>query len=190
MADTGMLEIEFSYYAWATLLVLASFAAWTTNFLALPSNWFIVGFAALFVSGMDTGAAAGGLNWDAVILLGVMAAGGEVAEFVAGAVGASKEGGSRRGVVLALVGTTIGGFLGMFMAIPIPILGPLIGALAGGAAGAFAGAYLGEMWKHGRADQSVRVGTGAAVGRVLGTLAKVLIGLVMVVVLAVRVYSG
>ena len=39
------------------------------------------------------------------------------------------------------------------------------------------------------ADQSVNVGFGAAIGRVLGTVGKVLVGTVMLVILAVRVYS-
>jgi len=72
-----MPEIEYSYYFWAILLVFTAGAAWTTNFIALPGNWFIVGLAALFASTLKTGDAAHGLNWEAVALLAVLAAGGE-----------------------------------------------------------------------------------------------------------------
>ena len=184
-----MPEIEYSFYAWSLMLLIAASIAWSTNFVTLPGNWFIVGLAALFVSSMETGDAATGLNWHAVALLAIIAAGGEVLEFFAGAAGAAKQGGSRRAVALAIVGTIAGSITGAIMGLPIPILGSLVGALAGGAGGAFAGAYLGEMWKHGAADQSVNVGVGAAIGRLLGTVGKLLIGIVMLVVLAVRVYS-
>ncbi len=184
-----MPEIDFSYLGWAVLLLIASGISWTTNFFTLPGNWFIVGLAALFVSAQGSGDAAQGMNWEAVAFLLVLAAGGELIEFLAGAAGAAKQGGSRRAIVLALVGTFAGSIAGAVMGVPIPILGPLLGALLGGAAGAFAGAYLGEMWKHGGADKSVSVGWGAAVGRVLGTLGKLLVGAVMLVVLTVRVFS-
>ena len=184
-----MPEIDFSYYGWAILLLIGSGIAWTTNFFTLPGNWFVVGMAALFVSAQGTGDAAQGMNWQAVAFLLALAASGEAIEFFAGAAGAAKQGGSRRAIFLAVVGTFAGSIAGAVMGVPIPILGPLLGALAGGAGGAFAGAYLGEMWKHGGADKSVSVGWGAAVGRVLGTLGKLLVGAVMIVVLTVRVFT-
>ena len=185
-----MPEIELTYYLWAIMLVFSASIAWTTNFIALPGNWFVVGLAALFVSGMGSGDAAQGLNWHGVALLAVIAAGGEVLEFFAGAAGATKQGASRRAIVLAVAGTFFGSITGAVMGLPIPVFGPLIGALAGAAGGAFAGAYLGEMWKHGRTGTSANVGWGAAIGRLLGTLGKLLVGAVMIVILAVRVFAG
>jgi len=185
-----MLEIEYSYYLWAIMLVFMAGAAWTTNFVSLPGNWFIVGLAALFASALETGDAAHGLNWQAVALLGVLAVGGEVLEFFAGAAGAAKKGASRRAIALAIAGTFFGSITGAIVGLPIPVFGPLAGALAGAAGGAFAGAYLGEMWKHGGSDKSIDVGWGAAVGRVLGTLGKLLVGTAMIVILCVRVFTG
>lgn len=185
-----MPEIEITYYLWAVLLIFASGLAWTTNFFALPGNWFVVGLAALFVSAMASGDAAQGLNWQAVALLAVIAVAGELLEFFAGAAGAARQGGSRRAIALAIAGTIAGSIAGAIMGLPIPVIGPLLGALAGGAGGAFAGAYLGEMWKHGGADKSLAVGWGAAIGRLLGTLGKLLAGAVMIVILAVRVFSA
>lgn len=184
-----MPDIELTYYLWAIMLVFTASIAWTTNFVTMPGNWFIVGLAALFVSSMGTGDAAAGLNWHAVALLAIIAGGGEALEFFAGAAGAAKQGASRRAIALAIAGTFIGSITGAIMGLPIPVAGPLIGALAGAAGGAFAGAYLGEMWKHGGSDKSVSVGVGAAIGRLLGTLGKLLVGAVMIVILAVRVFS-
>lgn len=184
-----MPEIDIGYIFWVIMLLAGATIAWATNFVSLPGNWIIVGLAALFAAGMDTGDTPGSINWNAVLLLGLIALGGEVLEFIAGAMGASKSGGSRRAVTLAIVGTIIGSFAGAVMGVPIPIIGPLIGALAGAAAGAFLGAYLGEMWKTGRIDKSVAVGQGAAIGRTLGTMGKILIGLVMIVVLAVQAFD-
>ncbi len=185
-----MPEFEFTYYLWAVFLIFASGVAWTTNFFALPGNWFVIGFAALFVSAMASGDAARGLNWEAVALLVAIAVGGELIEFFAGAVGAARQGGSRRAVALAIVGTIFGSVAGAIMGLPVPVIGPLLGALAGGAGGAFAGAYLGEMWKHGGMDKSINVGWGAAIGRLLGTLGKLLAGAVMIVILTVRVFTA
>ncbi len=185
-----MFEVDVSYYLLAVLLLFGASIAWTTNFFALPGNWFIVGFAALFVAAMESGDAGAGLNWHAIALLALIAAGGEAIEFFAGAAGAAKRGGSRRAVVLAIIGTVTGSIIGAVMGLPIPLMGPLAGALAGGAGGAFAGAYLGEMWKHGIAGKSVMVGWGAAMGRLLGTIGKLLVGVVMIVILAVRVFTG
>jgi uncharacterized protein YqgC (DUF456 family) len=183
-------DIQISYYLWTMLLMFGAIIAWSTNFFTLPGNWFIVGLAALFATVLETGDAAIGLNWHGVALLALIAAGGEAIEFFAGAAGAAKKGGSRRAVVLAVIGTVAGSITGAIMGLPIPLIGPLAGALAGGAGGAFAGAYLGEMWKHGAADKSVNVGVGAAIGRLLGTVGKLLVGVVMIVVLAVRAFSG
>jgi uncharacterized protein YqgC (DUF456 family) len=185
-----MPEIDIGYVFWVTMLLAGSTIAWATNFISLPGNWFVVGLAALFVASMDSGNAAAGLNWTAVVYVGLLAAGGEVVEFIAGAAGAAKQGGSRRAVALALLGTFVGSIVGAVMGLPIPLLGPLIGALAGAAAGAFLGAYLGEMWKHGATNKSFDVGVGAAIGRVLGTMGKLLIGAVMIAVLAVRAFGG
>lgn len=185
-----MPDLQISYYLWSVLLLFGALIAWSTNFFTLPGNWFIVGLAALFATVLKTGDAAIGLNWEAVALLALIAAGGEAIEFFAGAAGAAKKGGSRRAVILAIFGTVAGSIAGAIMGLPVPLFGPLAGALLGGAGGAFAGAYLGEMWKHGMADRSVNVGVGAAIGRLFGTVGKLLVGIVMIVVLAVRAFAG
>ncbi|MDH3581484.1 MAG: DUF456 family protein [Hyphomicrobiales bacterium] len=181
-----MSEIALTYYFWVALVLAGASIAWMFNFIALPGNWGIVGLAGLLVWAGPAGPVDPGLTWETVGLMLVIAAGGEVLEFVAGAAGAARQGASRRAIALALIGTVAGSIAGAVAGLPIPIAGSLVGALAGGAGGAFAGAYLGEMWKHGISDQGMSVGWGAAIGRLLGTLGKLAIGIILIVILAVR----
>jgi uncharacterized protein YqgC (DUF456 family) len=109
---------------------------------------------------------------------------GEVVEFAAGAAGAAKRGASRRSVLLAIIGALVGSIGGVIVGVPIPLIGSLIGAILGGALGAFAGAYIGEAWKGRDEDQRVAAGRGAFAGRIWGTVAKLAIGAIMLVIIA------
>jgi hypothetical protein len=115
---------------------------------------------------------------------------GELIEFAAGAAGAAKSGGSRRGMILSMLGamggSIAGAMLGVF--IPIPVIGSLIGAVAGGALGAFGGAYAGESWKGKLEHERLAVSMAAMAGRVFGTLGKLWIGAVMVVITSVAAF--
>jgi hypothetical protein len=91
-------------------------------------------------------------------------------------------------MALAIVGTVVGSIAGAVLGVPIPVIGSVIGALGGGALGAFAGAYLGETWVGKTPDESFAVGQGAFIGRLLGTIGKLAIGAVMVVVVAVDIF--
>lgn len=184
-----MPEFEYAYYAWVMLILCGAAIAWSLNFFALPGNWMIVGLAGLLAWAHPPLPGGPGIEWSTVGLLLALAAGGEILEAVAGAWGAGKRGGSRRAMVLAVAGTIAGSIIGAVGALPILVVGPILGALVGGALGAFAGAYLGEMWKHGFSDKSISVGWGALIGRLLGTLGKLAVGVVMVVSLAVHAFS-
>ena len=176
-----------AYYAWAILLVVACCASWVAVLFTLPGNWGIAALAALFtvLLGIEDGR---GIGWVTVIVLLVLAAVGELVEFVAGAAGAAKQGASRRAMMLALIGTVAGSLAGAIIGVPIPILGPIIGAVGGGAFGAFVGGYLGETWKGRSQPESLAVGKGALIGRLLGTFGKLLVGAVMVVIVAVDAF--
>ena len=177
------------YYLWALLLVIACGLAWATNLFALPGNWIIVGLAAVFAFFLPA-AEGGGITWWMVLALIVLATVGEIVEFFAGAAGAAKQGASRRSVVLAIVGTVAGSIAGAMVSLPVPLIGPVLGAIGGGAAGAFVGAYVGEIWKGRTSEQGVAVGQGALIGRLLGTLGKLIVGGVMFVVVAVDAFVG
>jgi uncharacterized protein len=100
---------------------------------------------------------------------------GELLEFLAGAGGAKKAGGSKRSMFLGTIGGILGG---LFLTIPFPI----IGTIAGVCIGAFAGAALGQFWAGGgEVGHSARVGFGAAKGTLMGILLKLCVGVVILI---------
>ena len=176
---------EVIYYIWAVLLILACAGAWCLTLFTLPGNWLIVALAAAFAWFYHSPATLG-LSWWVVVGLVVLAGLGEFVEFVAGAAGAAKQGGSRRGMILSVAGAAIGSIAGAIVGVPIPVVGPIVAALGGAAAGAFCGAYIGESWKGEKNhSETLAVSKAALVGRILGTVGKLAIGAVMVVVVAV-----
>ncbi len=177
------MDADWVYYLWALLLVLASCAAWLTTLVTLPGNWFIAGFAALF-AWLIPADAGRGVTWTTVAVLLALAVLGEVIEFGAGAAGAAKQGASKRGVALSMVGAVVGSVLGLMAGAPIPIVGSFVMALVGGAAGAFFGAYLGETWKGRPEEDRVAAGRGAFAGRIWGTVGKLAVGAIMLAILA------
>jgi hypothetical protein len=105
---------------------------------------------------------------------------GEIVELISGALGASKAGGSWRGSLGALLGAIAGGIAGTIF-IPVPVVGSILGLCGGAFAGTFVLESLG-----GRSDEeSIRIGKGAALGRLLGVLAKLILGAAIWVVLVV-----
>jgi uncharacterized protein len=175
------------YYLCAVILLVAMFAAWLANAFALPGNWLMVALAALFAFWFPV-SEGHGIHWLTVGVAAMLALVGEVVEVAAGAAGAKRSGASRRAMLLAVVGTMIGSLMGAFVTVPVPIVGPMIGAIGGGALGAFGGAYVGEAALGRSTEQSLAVGQGALVGRLLGTAAKVLIGVILFVVIAVDAF--
>ena len=160
----------------AILLVVVAFACWALNAIGLPGNWFVVALAATY-SYFTPGERRLDISVATIVGLVILAALGEAIEFLAGALGASKAGGSKRGAVLALVGSMIGGIAGIF--VPIPVIGSIVCA----SLGALAGAVLGEQWKGRDLDESLSIGHAAFWGRLIGTLGKILVGCVMLVLI-------
>jgi uncharacterized protein YqgC (DUF456 family) len=177
------------YYLWAIALVFACGLAWLTTLVSLPGNWLIAGFAALF-AWLVSQDSHRGVTWLAVAVLVGMAVLGEVVEFAAGAAGAAKQGASKRGVALSMLGAVVGSLLGIGIGLPIPILGSFVMALVGGAAGAFFGAYLGEAWKGRPHEARVAAGRGAFTGRIWGTVGKLAVGAIMLVIVAWDAFFG
>lgn len=137
-----------------------------------------------------------GLEWWKPELLGMgvilavtaLALAAEVAELVAGSVGAKKAGGSPRAGVGAIVGGIVGGIVGTVL-IPIPVIGTILGA-ALGAAGLAAAMQHSHAENRGL-EHTFKVGTGAFVGRLAATAIKAAFGVVMsIVVLLGLVLEG
>lgn len=169
-------------YLWATVLLIGCIAAWISTLFLLPGNWAMVVMAALY-AWLLPAEYLPRLSW---VIVGVslgLALLGEVLEFAAGAAGAAKHGGSRRGMVLSIVGTIAGSILGAAVGVPIPVVGSVIGALLFGAVGAFLGAYLGEYWVGRAHEDRVQISTAATIGRLIGTTGKMLCGAAMVVLI-------
>ena len=109
---------------------------------------------AAWVGGFET------ISVTTVVVLGILALLAQLLDFVAGLLGAHRVGASRAGLVGAALGTVVGLFFGL----PGLILGPFIGAV------------LGEI-RHGRElGLASRVGVGTWVGMIVGAVAKLALG--------------
>jgi uncharacterized protein YqgC (DUF456 family) len=166
-------------FVFAVLLVAAALACWAMNLVGLPGNWFVLLLTVIYAYLVPDDRRVDLGLWTIVPMF-VLAILGEAFEFMAGAFGATKAGGSKRGAVLALFGSLGGGILGVFAPIPIPIVGSLIGALVFSGVGALLGAVLGEQWKGRTVDESLKVGQAAFWGRLLGTAGKIIAGCWMI----------
>src|SRR5947209_6720298 len=117
------------YYVLAVLFVLCNVGALVAQILMLPGNWIIVLLCVLFKLFVNLPDGRG-LSWYCVGAVVVLAAAGEILELAAGAAGAAKSGGSRRGMLLAIIvgmgGTLVGTVAGSFL-IPIPFVGTIVG---------------------------------------------------------------
>jgi uncharacterized protein YqgC (DUF456 family) len=121
-------------------------------------------------------------SWTVLYVAVGLAMLGEALEFVLGAAGARQAGGSKRAAALAIAGGVVGAILGT--PLPIPIAGTLIGACLG----AFVGSLLGDLWARRPLFHSVEAGRGAAVGRFWGTIAKMTVGGIIVIVLGIAAF--
>lgn len=162
------------YYATLLLLQLAGLAL---AVLGLPGLWLMVGTVAVFAWWTGFGGYAG---WPVIGTLLALATAAEVVEFVAGAAGSAKAGGSKRG----MAGAVVGGLVGAIAFTPlIPI--PVVGTIAGACIGSFAGAFLVELGIWRDVGHSTKVGVGAATGRLIGIIVKLCFGAVMLLVAAI-----
>ena len=168
-------------YLAAVLLVLILLAGWVFTLIGMPGNWLMLAATAVYVLLIPADSPVG-VGWVVVAVLGVLALLGELFEFLAGAMGTAKAGGSRRAALLALAGSVIGGVLGVFIGMPVPVVGSVVASVLCACLGALAGAIIGESWAGRRLTESWQVGKGAFRGRLLGTVAKTVIASAMVAV--------
>ncbi len=160
------------------LLTLFAVGAWAANIVGLPGNWVAVVSAVVLAYGVAPDRC-WSVAWGMAGTMLVVAIIGELLEFAAGAIGASRLGGSKRGAILALLGSIFGAIAGLFVGTPIPIIGQVLASLLLGGAGAFGGAVIGERWSGKDWDQSIDIGSAAFWGRLLGTVGKVVCGTIV-----------
>ena len=151
----------------------------------LPGLWMLLGFAVLVELG-DTVVVPSPeettFGWGLLAVCGGLGVVGEVIEAAAGAAGTRLGGGTRRGMWGAILGGLVGAVV-FTLILPIPLVGTLVGALIG----TFAGAYIAEVTgenAHQRATaENLRGAFAATVGRLAGTLGKLIIATVIWVLL-------
>jgi len=175
-------------FVWALLFVVAVLVFWSLNLFGLPGNWMIVAATALY-AWLTSGPDSGHMGWAAVAIVTGLAVFGELVELGASAAGVKRVGGSRRGAVLALFGSVVGAMTGLFVGTPIPVIGSVIAALLFAGLGAFIGAVLGERTAGRTWTNSCQVGRAAFLGRLIGTMAKTVVGAVMAGVAIVAVVA-
>lgn len=166
-----------------TGFALAVIVGLALNLLGLFGNWLIL--LAMVLAWLLTGFAHFGV-W-ALAAMFLVAVVGEVLEFALAGYGARRFGGHRGAMVAALAGAICGSVAGT------PLL-PVIGTVAGACVGAFVFAavyqYIADQrpanealpgwrarWEEAR--RAMWTGTGAAVGKIGGILAKFLCGLLI-----------
>ncbi|MFP6907200.1 MAG: DUF456 domain-containing protein [Verrucomicrobiota bacterium] len=176
------------FLLFAILYLLALAIGWVLALVGLGGTWIMVGVSVLY-AWLIPEASPFQLGWAAVISLGVLAGLGELIEFLAGALGAKKAGGSRRSIALSLVGSVFGSLLGAIAGTAVlPIIGTLMGAILCAGLGAMGGSILGERWKGKEFKDSIETGKSAFWGRVLGAVGKTLFGTMMVLVAALALF--
>jgi uncharacterized protein YqgC (DUF456 family) len=94
-------------------------------------------------------------------------------------------GASRRGAILALLGSVLGSFVGAVVLSIFPIIGTVIGLILGGATGAMIGAVIGEKSSGKDTAESIRLGKIAFWGRLFGSLTKIFIAGLLVAIAVV-----
>lgn len=144
------------------LLGVVCAAGMLLTVLQLPGTWIIAAAAAGYAWYYDWRLLE---LWTVGVLFGVAAL-AELIEFLSGMWAGRRGGASRRAGWFGLVGAIAGALL---LTIPIFVIGTIIGA----AIGAFAGALIGEITGGTGLGQGVRSGSFTAVGRVIGSVAKV-----------------
>jgi uncharacterized protein YqgC (DUF456 family) len=107
-------------------------------------------------------------------ILGVLCALALLIDFVASVLGARRVGASSR----ALWGASLGTLIGLFFGLPGLLLGP------------FFGAVVGELSAGRELAHAARVGAGAWLGLLFGTLAKIALCFTMLGVFALRLLIG
>lgn len=160
------------------LLLAALFVGLLMIPFGLPGLWVMVGAVLVYSSWGPPNQ----IGITTVVIVALLAAAGEVLEFILTGRVVKKYGGSRR----AGWGAIIGSIVGAFMGVPVPLIGSMIGAFLG----AFVGAWVAEITNRAEWRTATRVATGALIGRVAAVGGKVGIGCAVVVWVAFALVLG
>lgn len=173
------------YVFWLFLVVVLGLG-WSLTLFGFPGNWLMVLSLAGFAAAFPEREVGPGLGWPTVAILAGVALLGEIIEFVSGAATVTK-GGSRRGAILAMLGSFLGSAIGAAIGAPFLVGLPVVIVL-GACLGAMVGAALGETWKGRSGEVAVEIGKAAFWARLFGSLAKLMVGGVILAVGAVAAF--
>jgi uncharacterized protein len=182
--------MEWIAYVVAAAFCLLGLLSVASIILSLPGTWIMLGIAVIIEWAdrfyLPPEHPQTFSWWVLGVCLG-LAAIGELLELAAGAAGAKSGGGSKRGMIGALIGGIIGA-LALTPFIPVPVVGTLIGAVAG----TFVGAVIGEVTgaQPMTVRGSVKPAVGATIGRVVGTMGKLGIAIVVWITLSAAAFLG
>lgn len=151
------------------LLLIVMLAALCLIPIGLPGTFIMCLAYLVFVLATGGGAIAW-WTFAAIFFLALLAEG---IEMLAGLVGARRAKGSWWSAFGALLGGFAGALIGIWFA--------LLGAIPGAIIGTFVGAYLVEYMKTHNSETSGKVAFNAMVGRIVGGVVKIGIGLLMIV---------
>ena len=175
--------INFNLF-WALVCLLVFVISLGLNASGAPGNWIMLGVSILYSWLMPNESP---YDFGIVVILFVLiiAIIGEILEFFTSAISTKRAGGSKRGMWFSIIGSVVGSLAGIFIGIPIPIIGSLIAALLFSGAGALLGAYYGERVEGRNAQEAWKVGISSFVGRVLGSMFKILCGFIALMCMAI-----
>ena len=147
--------------------------------ITLPGIWTMAAGAVLLALGFPEY-----IGWWTVGALFGIAALSELVDFIASALGVKRMGGSKSGAVGSVIGTLVGAIAGSFIL-------PIIGSIIGGVIGAGLGAFLAERSVAQRTmKDSFRSGSGAAAGRLVSMVIKLMLaGAASAVLVTMVVYN-
>ena len=153
------------------------------NASGAPGNWVMILIAGIYSWLMPPNSPYH-IGLIVIVLVLLLAVIGEVLEFLTGALGTKKVGGSKRGMWFSVIGSVFGSIAGIFIGIPIPIIGSLVAALLFSGLGALLGAYYGERVEGKNSSEAWKVGISSFAGRILGSIFKMICGLISLILIA------
>lgn len=170
---------------WTTILIATGVVAFNLvcialTVLQLPGLWLML-LAALLVRLLVDPAM---FEWKTLGIAAGITIAAEIAEMAAGAIGAKSQGASKRAVWGAVGGGIVGAIAGTFF-IPIPVVGTLIGAALGSGIAAAGLELTMDGREHGKA---LRVGGGAAAGRLAASVLKLGFAFACALVLSIAAF--
>ena len=168
----------------ASIFLLLLIVCLGLNAAGDPGNWVMLIIAVAY-SWLMPSESPYAFGISIVLLVLLLCIVGEFLEFITGTVSTKKAGGSKRSMWYSLIGSIVGSFLGIILGIPIPIIGSLVSALIFSGFGALLGAYYGEKIEGKNSQEAWKVGISSFVGRVLGSIFKIICGLIALICMVI-----